>query len=71
MLDKLVPYGSIPFFWTRSFNRSIGYVGYATSFDEVFITGNVSDYKFVAYYIKDNKVLAVAAMQNGNALLTV
>jgi len=27
MLGKLVPYGSVPFFWTRNYNKSIQYCG--------------------------------------------
>jgi NADPH-dependent 2,4-dienoyl-CoA reductase/sulfur reductase-like enzyme len=60
MLGKMVPFGSIPFFWTRHYNKTIQYVGYAEDFSEVFVQGDILANKFVAYYIKDNKVLAVA-----------
>ena len=32
MLGKLAPFANIPFFWTRHYNKSIQYAGYATSF---------------------------------------
>lgn len=56
MLGKMVPFGNIPFFWTRHYNKSIQYVGNVQSFDEVFIQGDVAANKFVAFYIKDGKI---------------
>ena len=60
MLGKLVPFGGVPFFWTRHYNKSIQYAGYADEFDEVHVEGNLAEGKFTALYIKDNKVKAVA-----------
>jgi hypothetical protein len=60
MLGKLMPYGNTPFFWTRHYNKSLQFVGHNSSYDEVFIQGNPLENKFLAYYIKDNKVIAVA-----------
>ena len=60
MLGKLVPFGNIPFYWTRHYNKSIQYAGYATEYDEIFYQGDLAEGKFVAFYVKDNKVKAVA-----------
>jgi hypothetical protein len=60
MLGKLVPFGNTPFFWTRHYNKSLQFVGHCSSYDEVFVQGNVLENKFLAFYIKDNKVMAVA-----------
>lgn len=38
------------------------YSGYASSFDDVHIDGNVDELKFVAYYSKNNKILAASSM---------
>lgn len=35
MLGKMVPYGDIPFYWTRNYNKSVQYVGYASDYDEI------------------------------------
>ena len=70
MLGKMTPFGNIPFYWTRNYNKSIMYVGYAHEFDEVFIQGDVNANKFVAFYIKDGKILAVSGQQSGHAVLT-
>ncbi len=60
MLGKLVPYGNIPFFWTRHYNKGVQYVGNGSNFDETYVTGSIPDSKYVVYYIKNNKVLAAA-----------
>jgi len=56
MMGKLVPYRIIPFFWTRNYNKNIQLAGNAESYDEVYIQGDFKDDKFLAYYIKDNKI---------------
>ena len=72
MLDKVVPYGDIPFFWTRNYNKSLAYIGYGADFKEVHITGDVPSRKFLAYYINDrDQITAVAGMNNGPAVLTM
>lgn len=68
MLDKSIPYDTIPFFWTRNFMKSVQYTGYHRSYDEVFIDGDLKEQKFVAYYIKDNKVLAAAGLNCGTSI---
>lgn len=56
MLDKFLPYGNTPFFWTRHYNKSMQYVGHCAGYDEVIVKGDVSAQKFIAYYVKDNKI---------------
>ena len=53
-------YTATPFFWTRHYNKSLQYVGFASSYDTVHVEGDPLANKFLAYYIKDDKVLAVA-----------
>ena len=60
MLGKMVPFGNIPFFWTRNYNKTVQYIGFAHEFDEVHIQGDVMENKFLAFYIKNGKVLAIA-----------
>ena len=72
MLGKVVPYGDIPFFWTRNYNKSLAYVGYGENFKEIHIEGDLAGRKFLAYYINDrDQVTAVAGMNNGPAVLTM
>lgn len=71
MLGKFIPYGNTPFFWTRHYNKSIQYIGHAHSYDSVHVEGSVESNKFIAYYIKDNKVLAIAGQDKGADMLTM
>ena len=63
MMGKLVPYGTVPFFWTRNYNMSIQYCGSSDGATSTHITGDVMANKFVVYYINDaeDKVVAVCA----------
>ena len=56
------PYRAVPFFWTEQFDAVLGYVGHASSWDEVIVHGRVPDCDFVSYYVRDDKLLAAAAM---------
>lgn len=62
MLNKFVPYGNTPFFWTRHYNKSLQYVGSGVGAEEVHIDGDVMKHDFLAYYIKGDKILAVSGM---------
>ena len=62
MLGKNIPFTTVPFFWSRAFNKGIQYIGHATSWDEIHVDGSIKDEKFLAFYIKGGKVLAVSAM---------
>lgn len=41
MMGKNVPADDIPFFWTRNYDKSLHYTGYAENFDDVHIEGNL------------------------------
>ncbi|KAF7985675.1 hypothetical protein HWV62_2223 [Athelia sp. TMB] len=44
--------------------QQLRYCGIGAGFDDIFIKGDPDELKFIAYYIKDNKVTAVCTMQN-------
>ncbi|KAI0346178.1 hypothetical protein BDW22DRAFT_1352201 [Trametopsis cervina] len=52
----------VPVFWSAQ-GQQLRYCGVGAGFDDVFIDGNLDELKFVAYYIKGDKVIAVASMQ--------
>jgi hypothetical protein len=71
MLNKYVPYGEIPFFWTRQYNKSLVFVGNSAGHKEVHIAGSLDKENFLAYYIDgEDKVVAVAGMAQNKAALT-
>ena len=71
MAGRDVPYDSVPFFWTRQFDAALLYVGHATSWDEIVFQGDVSTQNFLAFYVKGNRVLAVAGMNRDRDLAAV
>ncbi|OZJ04587.1 hypothetical protein BZG36_02761 [Bifiguratus adelaidae] len=62
ILGVKVPFDKTPFFWTAQFGKNLRYTGYASSFDEVHIQGSLQDMNYAAFYIRDNKCVAVATM---------
>ena len=70
MLGQNVPFDSIPFFWTVLHGKSIRYCGHALKWDDIIISGDPMEFKFVAHYVKDNKVLAVCSMNADPAVST-
>ncbi|MFO7445449.1 MAG: FAD-dependent oxidoreductase [Ignavibacteriaceae bacterium] len=61
-IDK--PDDSIPFFWTKQADLELKYVGHASGWDEIKIDGQVQSKDFIAYYIKDNNILAAAGTRD-------
>jgi apoptosis-inducing factor 3 len=43
------------------FQFPIRYVGHATEWDELIIDGDLNQREFIAFYVKDNQVLAAAS----------
>ncbi|KAI5122548.1 hypothetical protein M0805_005275 [Coniferiporia weirii] len=60
---KPEPFAKIPVFWSAQ-GQQLRYCGLGHGFDDVFIQGNPAELKFVAYYFKAGKVVAVASMQS-------
>ncbi len=52
----------VPFFWTNQFEKRLSYVGHAEDWDEIVIDGDIQNQKFIAFYVKEGKVLAAASM---------
>ncbi|THV02837.1 hypothetical protein K435DRAFT_775308 [Dendrothele bispora CBS 962.96] len=57
------PFVKTPVFWSAQ-GQQLRYCGYGVGYDDVIITGDPGEMKFIAYYVKAGKVVAVASMQN-------
>ncbi|HEV2704627.1 MAG TPA: FAD-dependent oxidoreductase [Pyrinomonadaceae bacterium] len=55
-------FDAVPFFWTRQFDAGLLYVGRAATWDEIIYQGSLDAHDFLAFYVKDGRVLAVAGM---------
>ncbi|KZP31864.1 FAD/NAD(P)-binding domain-containing protein [Athelia psychrophila] len=51
----------VPIFWSA---QGLRYCGSGAGFDDVIVTGDPGALKFIAYYVKAGKVVAVCTMQN-------
>ncbi|THG96203.1 hypothetical protein EW026_g5580 [Hermanssonia centrifuga] len=56
------PFVKVPVFWSAQ-GQQLRYCGVGAGFDDVIVDGNLDEMKFVVYYIKQDKVVAVASMQ--------
>lgn len=62
MAGKPTKYDGVPFFWTDQAGLRLRYVGHAPEFDDIIYDGTPNDDSFLAYYIKDGKVLAASGI---------
>ncbi|MEH2329673.1 FAD-dependent oxidoreductase [Nostoc sp.] len=60
MVGKAVKFRGLPLFWTMQFKFPLRYIGHAQSWDEIIVDGDLQKQEFIAFYIKNNQVLAVA-----------
>ncbi|WP_298916050.1 FAD-dependent oxidoreductase [uncultured Nostoc sp.] len=60
MAGKAVKFRGLPLFWTMQFKFPLRYIGHAQSWDEIIVDGDLQKQEFIAFYVKNNQVLAVA-----------
>jgi apoptosis-inducing factor 3 len=63
MMGSTEPYREVPFFWTRQFDLSLRYAGWAKTFDRIAYRGKVGDEGFLAGFYEKNRLLAVASLR--------
>ncbi len=61
MAGKPTKFRGVPVFWSMQYQFPLRYVGHATEWDEVIVDGKLEERKFIAFYVKDNQVLAAAS----------
>jgi len=57
-----VTFAKVPIFWSAQ-GQQLRYCGVGEKYDDIIIQGSPDEMKFVAYYVKDDKIVAVASMQ--------
>ncbi len=58
MLGGGDPYDKVPYFFSDQYEVGMEYAGYATDWDEVVFRGDVDGREFIAFWLRDGKVLA-------------
>ncbi|XP_059187276.1 apoptosis inducing factor mitochondria associated 4 [Centropristis striata] len=71
MLQKPTTCESVPFFWTVLLGKSIRYTGYGEGYTEIIFKGKVEERKFLAFYLKDEVVVAAASLMFDPAVARV
>ncbi len=62
MNGQTVPFKAVPYFWSGQFDLKLRYVGHSEKYDDVVVQGSLDDQKFLAFYIEDDQVMAVAGI---------
>ncbi|XP_075887955.1 apoptosis-inducing factor 3 [Nelusetta ayraudi] len=71
MLNKPTELRSVPFYWTVLLGKTIRYAGYGEGYTETVMKGKLEDKKFLAFYIKNNEVVAAASLNYDPAVSAV
>ena len=72
MLGKFIPYETVPFFWTRAFNKSLACLGVFSGDDKVVIKGNPDKFNFIAYYFgKKGEFTGAVGMGHNKELIAL
>lgn len=71
MVGNLTPFRDVPFFWTERLDIHFEYAGYAGSWDEIIYQGDPASRNFLAFYVKNQRVLAAAACQHNQEMTAI
>ena len=68
MLGKDEPYSEVPWFWSDQYDSNLQYAGFHAEWDDLIVRGSMKERNFVAFYRKDERVLAAVAVNRGRDL---
>jgi NADPH-dependent 2,4-dienoyl-CoA reductase/sulfur reductase-like enzyme len=63
MLGARHRYAALPFFWTYHYGKTFEYLGHTDTWDDIFIDGDLSSFRFLALYVKAGTVVAALACE--------
>ena len=61
----------VPFFWSGQYDLKLRYVGHAEQWDEIFIDGDLQQQEFLAFYLQNNRVMAVAGINRDKEIAVI
>ena len=62
IMGKRALFDAVPVFWTIQYMKRLDYIGHATDWDDVVLHGDLGKPEFLAYYVKQGRVVAAAGM---------
>jgi 3-phenylpropionate/trans-cinnamate dioxygenase ferredoxin reductase subunit len=66
ILGKGSPYRDTYWFWSDQYEMNLQYVGYHTEWDQLVVRGSLEDRNFLAFYVKEGRVLAAVGIGRGD-----
>ena len=61
----------VPFFWSGQYDLKLRYVGHSEDWDEIKIDGDLQQPEFLAYYLKGDRVMAVAGINRDKDIAAI
>jgi 3-phenylpropionate/trans-cinnamate dioxygenase ferredoxin reductase subunit len=65
MLDRGKPYDAVHWFWSDQYDINLQYAGFHQAWDQVVVRGHPDTRKFIAFYLSQGRIDAVAALNRG------
>ncbi len=69
IINKSLAYNQIPWFWSDQYDHKLQIVGLSGDHDKVIMRGDMSEAKFMLFYTKDERLIAVDAVNNSKEFL--
>ena len=61
----------VPFFWSGQYDLKLRYVGHCEDWDEIKIDGDLQQPEFLTYYLKGDRVMAVAGINRDKDIAAI
>ncbi|MEB3355302.1 MAG: FAD-dependent oxidoreductase [Synechococcales bacterium] len=71
MVGQSVPFRGVPYFWTGQFDLKLRYIGHVEDWDEIVVDGDISEKTFLAFYVKGDRILAVAGCNRDSDIAAI
>ena len=69
IINQSIAYNQIPWFWSDQYDHKLQIVGLSGDHDKVIMRGDMSEAKFMLFYTKEDKLIAVDAVNNSKEFL--
>ena len=71
MMGRSMSYDAVPFFWTIHYKKRLDYAGHAERWDQVVVDGDLQKPEFLAFYVCDGTVRAVAGWDRDREMAAI
>ena len=69
VLGRPIEYNQVPWFWSDQYDHKLQIVGLSGKHNQVVMRGNLEDKKFMLFYMLDDELIAVDAVNNSKEFL--